>query len=88
MEKKMTDKQVDYLGGGKKTKVKRVIKRSGRVILKPKIISSRKEDTSLIANHIIDATNKGKPIKRNIFIRACKYVSKKWDKFTNKIFGM
>jgi|TARA_R110000796_G_scaffold188573_1_gene305524 hypothetical protein len=84
----MTDKQVDYLGGGKKTKVKRVIKRSGRVILKPKIISSREKNTSLIANHIVEATNKGKPIKRNLFARIYNYISKKWGKLTNDIFGM
>ena len=53
--------EVEYLSG--KSKVRRVVKKSGLVKLKPRITGSRSKKTSLIADHIVEATNKGKPIK-------------------------
>ena len=53
--------EVEYLSG--KSKLRRVVKKSGLVRLKPKIIGSRSKKTSLIADHIAEATGKGKPIK-------------------------
>ena len=47
----------------KPKKVVRRVKKSGVVKLKPKITSTRPKDTSLIAEHIVQATGKGKPIK-------------------------
>jgi|TARA_B100001063_G_scaffold141702_1_gene132397 hypothetical protein len=46
-----------------KPKIKKVIKKvkkSGVVKLKPRIISERPKDRSLIAEHIVEATSKGK----------------------------
>tara|TARA_B110000211_G_C13943417_1_gene492755 strand:- start:393 stop:638 length:246 start_codon:yes stop_codon:yes gene_type:complete len=81
----MTYKQVEYLSGGKKNKVVK----SGRVKMRPRKISgTRPKDISLVADHIISATNKGKPIKRFFLIRFFYYLGKKWNKFINNIFGM
>lgn len=44
-------------------KIVRKVKSSGLVKLKPKITSNRPKDTSLIAEHIVQATSKGKPIE-------------------------
>ena len=42
-------------------RVVRKVKKSGLVKLKPKIISTRSSHRSLIAEHIAEATGKGKP---------------------------
>ena len=42
-------------------RVVRKVKKSGFVKLKPKIISTRPSHRSLIAEHIAEATGKGKP---------------------------
>mgnify|MGYP003636662947 FL=1 len=42
-------------------RVERKIKKSGLVKLKPSITSTRPKDRSLIAEHIAEATSKGKP---------------------------
>ena len=47
----------------KAKKVVRKVKKSGVVKLKPKITSNRPKDRSLIAEHIAEATGKGKPVK-------------------------
>jgi len=44
-------------------RVVRKVKKSGVVKLKPKITSTRPKDRSLIAEHIAEATGKGKPVK-------------------------
>jgi len=44
-------------------KIVRKVKSSGLVKLKPKITSNRPKDRSLIAEHIVQATSKGKPIE-------------------------
>ena len=72
----------------KPKKVTRKVKRSGVVKLKPKIIGERKKDTSLIADHIAEATGKGKPIKKFFLLRWLDYIGKKYDKFVEKMFGM
>ena len=53
----------------KPKKVVRKVKKSGVVKLKPKITSTRPKDTSLIAEHIVQATGKGKPIKTFFLLR-------------------
>ena len=53
----------------KPKKVVRRVKKSGVVKLKPKITSTRPKDTSLIAEHIVQATGKGKPIKTFFLLR-------------------
>lgn len=53
----------------KPKKVVRKVKKSGVVKLKPKITSTRPKDTSLIAEHIVQATGKGKPIKAFFLLR-------------------
>ena len=45
----------------KEKKVVRKVKKSGVVKMKPKITSTRPKDRSLIAEHIAEATGKGKP---------------------------
>jgi len=72
----------------KPKKVIRKIKRSGVVKLKPKIIGERKKDASLIADHIVEATGKGKPIKRFFLIRWFNYIGNKYNKFVDRMFGM
>ena len=42
-------------------RVVRKVKKSGLVNLKPRIISTRPKGRSLIAEHIAEATGKGKP---------------------------
>tara|TARA_R110001632_G_scaffold182989_3_gene303075 strand:+ start:476 stop:700 length:225 start_codon:yes stop_codon:yes gene_type:complete len=42
-------------------RVVRKVKKSGLVKLKPQITSTRPKDRSLIAEHIAEATSKGKP---------------------------
>ena len=42
-------------------RVVRKVKKSGLVKLKPRVISERPKDRSLIAEHIVEATGKGKP---------------------------
>lgn len=57
---------------GDKTSPKKVIRRvkkSGNVRLKPKITSTRPKDRSLIAEHIAEATGKGKIEKPFFLIR-------------------
>ena len=59
----------------KPKKVIRKVKKSGLVNLKPRIMSARPKDRSLIAEHIAEATSKGKtsyvclPIRMYIAIR-------------------
>ena len=53
----------------KPKKVVRKVKKSGVVKLKPKITSTRPKDTSLIADHIVQATGKVKPIKTFFLLR-------------------
>ena len=53
----------------KPKKVVRKVKKSAVVKLKPKITSTRPKDTSLIAEHIVQATGKGKPIKTFFLLR-------------------
>ena len=53
----------------KPKKVVRRVKKSGVVKLKPKITSTRPKDTSLIAEHIVQATGKGKPIETFFLLR-------------------
>ncbi len=53
----------------KPKKVVRKVKKSGVVKLKPKITSTRPKDASLIAEHIVQATGKGKPIKTFFLLR-------------------
>jgi len=50
-------------------KVIRRVKKSGNVRLKPKITSTRPKDRSLIAEHIAEATGKGKIEKPFFLIR-------------------
>ena len=50
-------------------KVIRRVKKSGVVKLKPKITATRPKDRSLIAEHIAEATGKGKVVKPNFLIR-------------------
>jgi len=50
-------------------KVIRRVKKSGVVKLKPKITATRPKDRSLIAEHIAEATCKGKVVKPNFLIR-------------------
>jgi len=50
-------------------KVKRRVKKSGNVKLKPKITATRPKDRSLIAEHIAEATGKGKVQNPNFLIR-------------------
>ena len=50
-------------------KVIRKVKKSGLVKLKPKITATRPKDRSLIAEHIAEATGKGKVIKPNFLVR-------------------
>jgi hypothetical protein len=50
-------------------KVVRKVKKSGVVRLKPKITSTRPKDRSLIAEHIAEATGKGKPVKTFFLMR-------------------
>ena len=50
-------------------KVIRKVKKSGLVKLKPKIIATRPKDRSLIAEHIAEATGKGKVVKPNLLVR-------------------
>ena len=72
----MTDDKIRYPSEIKKEKkVIRRVKKSGFVKLKPKISSIRSKGSSLINDHIIEATNKGKgvyvcmPIKIYMYIR-------------------
>jgi len=50
-------------------KVIRRVKKSGNVKLKPKITATRPKDRSLIAEHIAEATGKGKVVKPNFLMR-------------------
>ena len=50
-------------------KVIRKVKKSGLVKLKPKITATRPKDRSLIAEHIAEATGKGKVVKPNLLVR-------------------
>ena len=50
-------------------KVIRRVKKSGNVKLKPKITATRPKDRSLIAEHIVEATSKGKVDKPFFLIR-------------------
>ena len=50
-------------------KVIRKVKKSGLVKLKPKITATRPKDRSLIAEHIAEATGKGKVAKPFFLIR-------------------
>ena len=50
-------------------KVTRKVKKSGLVKLKPKITATRPKDRSLIAEHIAEATGKGKVEKPFFLIR-------------------
>lgn len=50
-------------------KVTRRVKKSGNVKLKPKITATRPKDRSLIAEHIAEATSKGKVDKPFFLIR-------------------
>ena len=72
----------------KTKKVVRKVKKSGFVKLKPKISGTRKKDASLIADHIAEATNKGKPIKQFFLVRWFNYVGKKYNDFVDRMFGM
>ena len=72
----------------KTKKVARKIKRSGVVKLKPRIITERPKDRSLIAEHIAEATGKAKGVEKNVFIRAYLYGGNAWNNFINKMFGM
>jgi len=72
----------------KENKVNKIIKNSGAVKLKPKISGTRKKDASLIADHIVEATSKGKPIKSFFLVRWFTYIGNKYNKFVNKMFGM
>tara|TARA_Y100000114_G_scaffold100819_1_gene93931 strand:- start:180 stop:410 length:231 start_codon:yes stop_codon:yes gene_type:complete len=72
----------------KAKKVVRKIKKSGVVKLKPKISGKREKDASLIADHIAEATNKGKPIKQFFLFRWFNYVGKKYNEFVDRMFGM
>jgi len=76
MRYKMTEDNIKYPSDIKKTKVVRVRKKSGVVKLKSrKIMGTRSPKSSLISEHIIEATNKGKgayvcmPIKIYMYIR-------------------
>jgi hypothetical protein len=69
-------------------RVVRKVKKSGVVKLKPRIISERPKDRSLIAEHIAEATGKANAVEKNVFIRAYLYVSNAWNNFINKMFGM
>lgn len=71
-----------------KKKINKRIKNSGAVKLKPKISGTRKKDASLIADHIVEATGKGKPIKRFFLVRWFTYIGNKYNEFVNKMFGM
>lgn len=50
-------------------KVTRKVKKSGNVKLKPRITATRPKDRSLIAEHIAEATSKGKVDKPFFLIR-------------------
>ena len=72
----MAEDNINYPSDIKKEKkVIRRVKKSGLVRLQPKISSTRSKGSSLINDHIIEATNKGKgvyiclPIKIYIYIR-------------------
>ena len=53
----------------KEKKVVRKVKKSGVVKMKPKITSTRPKERSLIAEHIAEATGKGKVEKPFFLIR-------------------
>jgi len=72
----------------KTKKVVRKVKKSGVVKLKKKISGTREKDKSLIADHIEEATNKGKPIKKFFLIRWFDYIGNKYNEFVNRMFGM
>ena len=72
----MAEDNINYPSDIKKeTKVIRRKRKSGLVKLRPKITSTRSKGSSLINDHIIEATNKGKgayvcmPIKIYMYIR-------------------
>ena len=72
----MAEDNINYPSDIKKeTKVIRRKRKSGLVKLRPKITSTRSKGSSLINDHIIQATNKGKsayvcmPIKIYMYIR-------------------
>ncbi len=62
----MVDKKTDKASP---KKVTRKVKKSGLVKLKPKITATRPKDRSLIAEHIAEATGKGKVEKPFFLIR-------------------
>ena len=53
----------------KEKKVVRKVKKSGVVKMKPKITSIRPKERSLIAEHIVEATGKGKIEKPFFLVR-------------------
>ena len=53
----------------KEKKVVRKVKKSGVVKMKPKITSTRPKERSLIAEHIAEATGKGKVDKPFFLVR-------------------
>lgn len=59
-------------------RVVRKVKKSGLIKLKPSITSTRPKDTSLIAEHIVEATGKGK--QQEIF-----FICRIFIKITDKI---
>ena len=62
----MVDKKTDKASP---KKVTRKVKKSGLIKLKPKITATRPKDRSLIAEHIAEATGKGKVEKPFFLIR-------------------
>ena len=67
----------------KTKKVIRKVKKSGVVKLKPKITSTRPKERSLIAEHIEEATGKGKP--QDVFFLCRIYIKirdkiREWNK--------